>query len=69
MAFVVHCSLFFGISLCSCCTYVYIAHFEIGFVLRKKGALCREISTYAEGLQGDHRVEQENRGAGQRVTG
>jgi hypothetical protein len=81
--------LFFGISLFSCRTYVYIAHFEIGFdwvrlalfsssgqwwfslvtlcgkegcvgfvvakigfVLRKKRAICREISTYAEGLQG-----------------
>ena len=35
--FVVDCSLFVGISLCSCCTYVYIAHFEIGFVLHKQG--------------------------------
>ena len=34
--FVVHCSLFIGISFCSCCTYVYIAHFEIGFVLQKR---------------------------------
>ena len=25
---------FFGISLCSYCTYVYIAHFDIGFVLQ-----------------------------------
>jgi len=29
--------LFIGISLCFCCTYVYIAHFEIGFVLQKRG--------------------------------
>ena len=36
MAFAVHCSLFFGIRLCSCCSYVYITHFEIGFVLQKR---------------------------------
>ena len=29
----VRCSLFVGISVCSCSTYVYITHFEIGFVL------------------------------------
>jgi len=34
--FVVRCSLFVGISLCSCCTYGYITHFDIGFVLRKR---------------------------------
>jgi hypothetical protein len=27
---------FFGISLCSCCTYVYITHFDFGFVLQKR---------------------------------
>jgi len=31
--------LFIGISFCSCCTYVYIAHFEIGFVLQKEADL------------------------------
>jgi len=49
MTFVAHCSLFFGISLCSCCTYVYITHFEIGFVLQKNSLICRGVSTSVEG--------------------
>ena len=31
-----HCWVIVGISLCYCCTYIYIAHFEIGFVLQKR---------------------------------
>jgi len=33
ITFVVDCSLFFGISLCCCCTYGHFTHFDIGFVL------------------------------------
>jgi hypothetical protein len=36
ITFVVDCSLFVGISLYCCCTYVYITHFDIGFVLHKR---------------------------------
>jgi len=39
MAFVAHFSLFVGLRLCPCCTYVYITHFEIGFVLQKEADL------------------------------
>ena len=34
--FVVHCLLFIEIRFCCCWTYVYIAHFDIGFVLRNE---------------------------------
>jgi hypothetical protein len=42
MTFGAHCSLFFGISLCFCYTYVYIAHFDIGFVLRNEAMNARQ---------------------------
>ena len=45
--------MFIGISLCSCCTYVYFAYFDIGFVLRKKRPIRRGVSTSVEGVQGE----------------
>jgi len=72
ITFVDHCSLFVGISLWCCYTYVYIAHFEIGFVLQKNRAICRGVSTSVEGRQagqdgrvgqktGDRRQERDSR--------
>ena len=55
MTFGVHCSLFVGIRLCYCCTYVYIAHFDIGFVLHNRLMPTKEPQI-AQIATGEHRL-------------
>jgi hypothetical protein len=59
--------LFVDISLCFCYTYVYIAHFDIGFVLQKTRLFVEKSLHTQSGCTGEEKAERESRGTGQQV--